>query len=389
MKAQFDFDQFCLDNNYNCLINTKNKKNDSVCSNAILFNKSKYKCVFSNIRNRMAFYLFKNIDAIRNCPQCSKFSKNNHNNNNNNNNDSSLCCNHHSLFIVNCHLISKRDAHIQRFGTIKKMLSRIKQAIVDLKLNSDVNIIICGDFNTGIESVVMKYLLNRLKENNTSDEKEDADHDNDDKKSIIKNNDCGFNFIDAFEESTIKLMKKNNDLNCNSGNDEIKFDKYNISENIRCKYYPTVATENMVFAVDGILYSQNNSNVIRLNKVYDTIDDDLRKKLKWNETIDERIKIWDENGRKTTLCDYSNLLYYPNEDNPSDHMPVAAQFEWNSGKCSQTCQSCYNSYNTTQNGNKNKNSQKKGLTKKQRKKLKKKSKNVTKDFASWHSVFTF
>merc|ERR1719150_453264 len=101
--------------------------------------------------------------------------------------------------------------------------------------------------------------------------------------------------------------------------------------NLRIKYFPTYATEQNIFSLDLMFYTNNN---FRLKGVCHTLPDQVKKDINWDQMIGQRIDEWIENDRKTNqngeyhFANYHDILKLPNQQIPSDHLPLGALFRF-------------------------------------------------------------
>eukprot|EP01084_Bolivina_argentea_P113451 202175_1 len=284
--------------NYHPNQKLKNGKGGIIFSTAIMFKSSKFQCDYENYRGRAMILLLTNKLEKQNCNKCIN---NKH------------TCLYHSFFIACVHLESPRKGknnETTRMNQIKAVLNRgIKKSVIDiLKINQndlnrfnveipDLRVIIMGDFNSG--------------------------HNCDTSQMLLNNNNSYFQhlytFKDAYHENII-----NNNYNCH------KLATNN--PNLRIKYFPTYAALGNIFSIDLMFYTANNMRLIGNTH---TLPKMLKDKLNWGKVLSGRINEWIENDRKTNkngqynLCDFDNILFLPNKDIPSDHLPMGAIFEFN------------------------------------------------------------
>merc|ERR1712154_729991 len=101
--------------------------------------------------------------------------------------------------------------------------------------------------------------------------------------------------------------------------------------NLRIKYFPTYCASGNVYSIDLMFYTDNN---LQLKGVTNTLPDDLKQEINWNETVSQRIVEWIQNDRKTNrngqyqLADYQDILQLPNQRLPSDHLPIGAIYQF-------------------------------------------------------------
>eukprot|EP01083_Nonionella_stella_P197873 727097_1 len=143
--------------------------------NAILFNKTKYKCMYHEAFNnstRQFISLFIDLHSISNCKYCC-YSMHSPSDSTHN-----TICIHHAFFVINLHLTGHPQKHIQRLNEVKKVIQRLnqiggifrskEQEIKTIGFHSNIHqqkplmrIIICGDFNSPKSALVDTLLVNK------------------------------------------------------------------------------------------------------------------------------------------------------------------------------------------------------------------------------------
>jgi len=272
-----------------------------------MYKSSKFECEYEDYRARAMILLLTNKLEKSKCNKCIN-SKN--------------ICILHSFFMVTVHLDSPRKGknnESTRVNQIKSVLKRINFCITDkLKLNlseetTNIRILIAGDFNSGHECDASQMLLTN---NNPQFQHQ-------------------YNFKDAYHENIISGDYNHHKLPPNNCN-------------LRIKYFPTYAAIGNIFSIDLMFYTNNN---VKVKGVTYTLPDDVKNDINWDETLGQRIEEWIENDRKTNpngqyhLADYHDILQLPNKQLPSDHLPLAAIFQFDNicdvyNKKNKECRCC-------------------------------------------------
>eukprot|EP01083_Nonionella_stella_P180833 645892_1 len=94
---------------------------------------------------------------------------------------------------------------------------------------------------------------------------------------------------------------------------------YAATMDIRLKYFPTYCDEDGIKTLDMLFYTKMN---MKLHGVRQTLPKMFRKKIKWNERIEQRIHEDD--------IDFAGILDLPNHEIPSDHLPIGAILQMDS-----------------------------------------------------------
>eukprot|EP01083_Nonionella_stella_P087867 244635_1 len=283
--------------NYHPNHKPKNGKGGVIFSTAIMFKSSKFECMYENHRGRTMILLLTNTLEKQKCTKCSC---------------SKHPCLYHSVFVACVHLESPRKGKKNektRMSQIKAVLNKgIRNAVIDI-LNLDRNdsnaftaqipdlrVLIVGDFNSGHGCGTSQMVLTPA-------------------NSYFPHS---YQFKDAYHENVIASDYNTHGLpatNCN----------------LRIKYFPSYAALGNIFSIDLLFYTANN---IKLKANTHTLPQKVKDKLNWNELLGERIEEWIKNYKRTNkngqwnLCDFDNILFLPNEDIPSDHLPLGAVFEF-------------------------------------------------------------
>jgi len=263
--------------------------NEGDFTTAIMYKSRKFECVYEDYRTRATILLLTNKLEQSQCRHCTK---------------SQRICLLHSIFVVTVHLESpsngkKNDS--ARVNALKKVLKRIRFCISDklkwtnsiVSETANIRILIMGDFNSGVEDPPSMMLLNR-----NPDSKEHP-----------------FRFDEAYHQK----------MSSGEVGMEQEFDP-----NSRIKQYPSIITNNFVYSIDLLFYTTNN---MTLHGVRNTIPEDIESDIKWKEKCTQRIEQWMESGKQTNkngqmqLADFSNLWALPNDQVPSDHLPIFGVFE--------------------------------------------------------------
>eukprot|EP00483_Globobulimina_turgida_P013358 UN13382 len=116
--------------------------------------------------------------------------------------------------------------------------------------------------------------------------------------------------------------------------------------NVRIKYFPTYCANQYMSSIDLLFYSNN----FKLKGVTETLSNDVKEKLQWDQIIEQRINNeWKYRGKESNLYAherYNDILLLPNQQFPSDHLLIGAVFELyslcdvrnkNRNKCCQCC----------------------------------------------------
>merc|ERR1712130_830 len=79
-------------------------------------------------------------------------------------------------------------------------------------------------------------------------------------------------------------------------------------------------------------------NNLKLKGVTNTLPEEMKEEIGWNKVMSQRIEEWKERRKRIkenedeehqyNLADYSDILKLPNKKLPSDHLPIAAVFEF-------------------------------------------------------------
>merc|ERR1719356_19643 len=295
-----------------------------------MYNSRKFECVYEDQRSRAIILLLTNKLEQSQCTHCVK---------------SQRICLLHSIFVVNVHLESPRNNAqnvSQRVNALKKILKRIKFCISDkLKWSksveaetANIRILIMGDFNCGVHDPPSMMLMNR--------NPDFQDHP--------------YRFAEAYHEKLVSDQLES----------EQEFDP-----NLKIKHYPSIIGTNFVYSCDLLFYTANNT---ALHGVANTMDEDIESDLKWKEKCTERIEQWEKRGKQTNrrgqmhLADFTKLWAMPNNQAPSDHLPISAVFEMKNlceGKAeNEECRCCLEMV------------QKKKMSKKERREMRRKKKNA-------------
>ena len=281
---------------YKFKVNMGTKKSKVDFTTGVLFKASKLECQYEDPRARALILLLSNKLEQEQCARCAPPNQ-------------KRPCLLHSFFLVNVHLDSPREDanndHV-RDNQIKSILKRIKFCVTDkLKRNlsdagvaANVRIMIVGDFNSGHDCSTAQMLLG----------KSDAySHP--------------YTFKDAyFERMAASDMRKEAQRHSLDSSDP----------NVHIRAFPTFASMDRVYTIDMLFYTHNN---FALKAVSETMDERVREAVKWDEATAKRIREWLEKDKKTNkngqlhLADFDSLLGLPNQQIPSDHMPIAAVFE--------------------------------------------------------------
>eukprot|EP01084_Bolivina_argentea_P291356 500730_1 len=282
--------------NYSFIVNIP-KKSKVDFTVAIMYKSSKFECKYEDRRARALILLLTNKLDQTSCPKCI---------------NSKTICIYHSFFVVSVHLDSARGSknnELTRINQIKSVLKRINYCITQkLHLNisdeiKNIRIILVGDFNTFYECDTAQMLL---QQNNMQFQHK-------------------FEFKEVYSERII-----DGDYNCHNlpPNDA----------NIRIKYFPTYCAVGIISAIDLMFYTKNN---LILKGVIETVPDDVRQEIKWDEIMEERITEWKKTKEyklfwpnndgeliynNNNIC--NDILLLPNKQFPSDHLPIAAVFEF-------------------------------------------------------------
>eukprot|EP01084_Bolivina_argentea_P190764 327726_1 len=290
---------------YDYVINTGKKVKHST---AIMFKNNKFICKYKDFRTRSTILLLTQKKTQLNCSKCCKDN----------------ICIYHSVFIVTVHLSAKGTQWLSRINQTKSLLNRIKHCITNelkLKLNQNeinkyIPIIIIGDFNTWIPSELCQMLL------------------------IDNYNKFKHNYM--FKEAYFEAMISN--FNPYLKQQKLKYNLESNDSNLKIKLFPTYAGYNKIYSIDLCFYTNNNLKVKRVNN---TLSEEYKKKLQWNDiiqkridekakTIDSKLEFW------KNMADFSDIFHLPNHEWPSDHLPIAILFEYknlcqirnmNSNKC--------------------------------------------------------
>eukprot|EP01083_Nonionella_stella_P183507 663398_1 len=292
--------------NYSFKLN-QHKKIKVDFSLAIMYKSSKFKCEYEDYRQRAIILLLTNTLDKAKCSTCIH---------------STNLCIHHSFFLATVHLQSQgksfgkddgNNHESTRVNQIKSVIKRINLCIRNMKLSHStahgIRIIIVGDFNSFHEYDTAQMLLN----NNNSE----FHHK--------------YQFKDAYHEKLILENERYGILACNDCN-------------LRIKRFPTYAALGNIMSIDFMFYTHNN---MELKGITNTIPDNIRKEVRWNEMVSKRIDEWLQNDRKTNcfeqymFADYRNILQLPNQQIPSDHFPIGCIFQFHTAGNEQ-CLDCVN-----------------------------------------------
>ncbi|ETO10795.1 hypothetical protein RFI_26582 [Reticulomyxa filosa] len=258
------------------------KKNKIMMSNAIAWKKNKFKLIWHEWRSRTMMMLFQHLSekTKRECPQQMKTDNNDLGANQENseakkNKDEKktkknqknakeslqLSEKYEYLLVCNCHLEGKPSKHDIRFSQMKSLLQRLDLLFHEQNFPKEkIPVIICGDFNSTCDEVVVQMLLNR---------KVDPNH-----SALLESDDRNFVHLYYFREGYDEVFKKNRHI--------------------------TFAANGILSSIDFIFYTDNNLLLCGVKK---TLPDNIR------PTRD-------------------NLLLLPNARFPSDHLPIAALFQF-------------------------------------------------------------
>merc|ERR1712173_529294 len=77
-------------------------------------------------------------------------------------------------------------------------------------------------------------------------------------------------------------------------------------------------------------------NNLKLKGVTQTLPEEMKEQIGWDKVMSQRIEEWKERRKmvkeddedQCILADYSDILNLPNQKLPSDHLPIAAVFEF-------------------------------------------------------------
>ena len=335
---QSDFGDYFENLNYSWVVNTT-KKNKIAMANAFLFNKNKFDCIWSENRSRAMLLLLK---LKHDCAcVCNKYnnkqfntqSKQQNNNNNNKDNQQDNCnyntqntsnqtlCSCNSLFVVNVHLQAGPDQAKTRYNQINSILSsidkKIKKIISENNLDNNkenrwniddrnkINLIICGDFNSGIFEETEKYLLtNQIEANWTFGEKNPQTITDE----LLTHKWC---FYDAYRN-----------LNTKFG-----FDNKENGGRIKHTLFPTFAAYNVVGCLDHFYYSQSSMQCIGvchtlpkhrrkeyLDNLVTLTNSQTNKVVEKQMSLTNRIQIDDNDDTKRNKDDNGNETENENEN---------------------------------------------------------------------------
>ena len=319
---------------YRCNPNVPHKeKGVGDFTTAIMYKASKFECVHEDYRSRATILLLTNKLEQSQCRHCIK---------------SQGICLYHSIFVVNVHLESPRNERENvstRVNGLKSILKRIRFCISEkLKLNMDtetanIRILIMGDFNCGAHDPPSMMLMNRNPDFQAHPHR----------------------FQEAYQE---KLVSEQLVM-------EQEFDP-----NLKAKHYPTIIGTEFVYSCDLLFYTANN---MVLHGVGNTMDEDIESDLKWKEKCTERIEQWMESGKQTNkmgqmhYADFTNLWAMPNDQVPSDHLPICGMFQMENmchvnNQQNEECRCCQERV------------KKKNMSKKEKREIRKKKKNQNLDW---------
>ena len=271
---------------YKCIINdlkTKKKKRDKfTMTTPILFKSRKFKCVYFEFRSRASIVLLQS--------QLHSQSQ-------------------QYVFVCNVHLDGDPRTPQTRFNQIKSILKRVQLRIEALKLNSNVPIMICGDFNSSKEEVVDHMLLNGgIKKTYVERVYIDGEmrdipitpsSDYSHLFSFVDAYDSAFESIKASDVSEIKKEEEEEEEEEEESKEKTNETKQTITNRNRMKEFTFVA-RNVKAIVDYIYFT---SPCLKCVNVCETIPKSLR-------THDSQIK------------------QLPNEIIVSDHCIIGALFEF-------------------------------------------------------------
>jgi len=264
------------------IVNEENAKMDF--TTAIMYNSSKFECVYEDYRSRATILLLTNKVEQSQCKYCAH---------------SKRICLYHSMFVVNVHLQSPYGgSHTisQRVNGLKSALKRINFCVSEkLKLNANaetanIRVLIVGDFNSSVDCPGSRMLLNT----------------NDDFKKHQ------YRFEEAYRQ---KMLSETLDV---------------LDPNIRTKHFPTYIVQSTL-CIDLLFYT---ADTLTLRGVGNVMDEDTESAIKWKEKCAQRIDQWLERGKRTDkneeseLADFSDIWPCPNHQMPSDHLPICGVFEF-------------------------------------------------------------
>jgi len=277
---------------YDFIVNDGSKKSKVDFSIGIMWKANKFECAYHDFRARATILLLTNKLEAAQCPKCVHQQR---------------ACLYHSFFVVSVHLdspVGGKDNESTRINQLKSVLKRINFCIADtLKLNActetaNVRIVIVGDFNSGVSCPGSKMLQN--------ENEKFAKHQ--------------YHFKEAYLEKM-----RSGDYNLDHPSVDL------VDPNLRIKHFPTYCIIDRVYCIDLLFYTVDTMKLVGVSK---TMDDDMESKIKWKEKCAERIEEWMQSGKQTNkqgqlhLADFNDIWAAPNQDMPSDHMPICGVFQF-------------------------------------------------------------